>query len=236
MVSRKYMALSLVLIAGFCLCPAGNNYSREIKTSFNTSMSHGLEARSWLEIKNADIVKQKKDFSCGSGALATILKYYYNENIREEDILDWFIDNKDIEADSIEELGADKEVTISFNDLKLFAEQKDHKAVGLAVSANALKKLRHPAIIFLDIRGTEHFSVFKGSSAKFVHLADPTFGNIRMRKNRFEKSFSTRENPDLPGKILGILAEGEPNEDFLATPPATGLVYRLISGKASINK
>ncbi len=203
--------------------------SQDMTPYFDPNIIHDLETRSWLEIKNAGIVKQKKDFSCGSGALATILKYYYNEKIKEEDILNWLFDKKNVGADYIEKLN--KKISISFYDLKLFAQENGYEAPGFALSPKALNNLRHPVIIYLDIRGNEHFSVFKGISDRFVHLADPTFGNIRMRTHKFKKSFDTRDDRHLQGRILGILGDKEVNEDFFKIPPRTDLVYQLISNK-----
>lgn len=222
-----------MLIAAFCFAPAKPAVSQGMKTRFNSSMTHKLESRSWLEIKNAGIVKQKKDFSCGSGALATILKHYYNEEIKEADILNWVFERKNVGADSNNAF--DQKVNISFYDLKRFAQKKGYEATGIALSANALKNLKHPVIIYLDIRGTEHFSVFKGVSDKFVHLADPTFGNIKMRAHRFKKCFDTRDDRSLQGKILGILGDSEINRDFLEIPARTDLVYRLISNRPGMD-
>ena len=32
--------------------------------------------KSWFEIKNKNLTRQKYDYSCGSASLSTILKYY----------------------------------------------------------------------------------------------------------------------------------------------------------------
>jgi len=226
---KYFSVIFLMLITTFCFIPAKHAVSQGLKTRFNRSMTHKLEGRSWLEIKNEGIVKQKKDFSCGSGALATILKHYYNEEIKEADILNWIFEIKDVGADSIKTF--DKKVNISFYDLKIFAQKKGYEATGIALSAKALKNLKHPVIVYLDIRGTEHFSVFKGVSDKFVHLADPTFGNIKMRAQRFKKCFDTRDDRSLQGKILGILGDSEINKDFLEIPARTDLVNQLISSR-----
>ena len=44
-------------------------------------------ACTWKQIKEANIVMQKRDYSCGAAALATILVYYWGDNVTEEKIL-----------------------------------------------------------------------------------------------------------------------------------------------------
>ena len=48
----------------------------------NTNIS--ITLKSWISIKNKNLVRQQHDYSCGSASLSTILTYYYNQNISEE--------------------------------------------------------------------------------------------------------------------------------------------------------
>jgi hypothetical protein len=43
--------------------------------------------KSWKDLRDADIVMQKLDFSCGAASLATILKGFYDYDVTEQDIL-----------------------------------------------------------------------------------------------------------------------------------------------------
>ncbi len=102
---------------------------------------------SYIEIKNRNLVRQKEDYSCGSASLATILKYYYNYDISERDILDMVMKLKGITKDNfvqkIKENGG-----LSFLDLSFVAKSKGFKALGLAMDYNTLTKLKAPCYTF----------------------------------------------------------------------------------------
>ncbi len=159
---------------------------------------------SYIEIKNKNLVRQKEDYSCGSASLATILKYYYNYEISEKEILDMVMKLKGITKDNfvqkIKEAGG-----LSFLDLSIIAKTKGFKALGLALDYNTLTKLKAPVILFVKIRKNEHFTVYKGADSKNVYLADPSFGNIKVRISKFKEMFYNREDLKYPGKILAIL-------------------------------
>src|SRR5579862_6421556 len=43
---------------------------------------------SWRELKDKNVVKQNRDYSCGAASLCTLLKYYWGDNVTEQKILD----------------------------------------------------------------------------------------------------------------------------------------------------
>jgi predicted double-glycine peptidase len=79
--------------------------------------------KSWIEIKNQNLTRQKFDYSCGSASLSTILKYYYKNDISEKDVLNKVLQQKGV-SEKKEDL-EDKDFTLSFFGFgSLFAKNK----------------------------------------------------------------------------------------------------------------
>ena len=55
--------------------------------------------KSWIEFKNENLTRQDYDYSCGSASLSTVMKYYYDQNISEKDVLDAVLEIKGIDND-----------------------------------------------------------------------------------------------------------------------------------------
>lgn len=122
------------------------------------------------EMRYKDIVPQKFDFSCGSAAMATILKYIYDvEEVKEEVISEEMIEKGD--QQKIREKG------FSLLDMKKYAERHGFQASGYKVKAENLQKLKIPSIVLLNTRGYKHFVVLKGIKDQKAYLADPAIGN-----------------------------------------------------------
>ena len=136
--------------------------------------------RSLRELRDAGVVKQRYDYSCGSASLATLLTYGLNDPVDEDALLRALL-----EPLSPEELTALQKKGLSLCDLQQLAQQRGHKAQGFRVHASQLAKLSRPVIVFIKPRGYEHFAVFKGLRGDRVHLADPSLGNVRMPVYRF---------------------------------------------------
>ncbi|MEK7812442.1 MAG: C39 family peptidase [Candidatus Desantisbacteria bacterium] len=185
---------------------------------------------SWIELRDRGLVRQAYDYSCGASSLSTILEYFFNEDIDEKEILDVILKFKGI--DNKENL-EDKDFRLSFHDFEEFARLKGYKAIGLALPIESLKQLKIPAIVFIKIRRREHFSVYKGMDKQFVYLADPSFGNIKVRISKFDEMFATRKDDNHPGKILVFVPldktkEGQINKEFLDIPEGSWFVYDVI--------
>jgi len=58
----------------------------EIHLRYKTSTG-SLPIKTWKDLRDAQVVKQDLDVSCGSAAAATILQFFYGRDISEEDIL-----------------------------------------------------------------------------------------------------------------------------------------------------
>jgi predicted double-glycine peptidase len=157
-------------------------------------------SKSWLDLRNKDLISQKYDYSCGSASLSTIFQYFYKKNITELDILDTILDgNNTVQED-------DKNILFSFLDLARVAIKKDFKSFSLELNFETLKKLKIPAILYVVIRKESHFTVFKAIDRNHIYLADPSFGNIKMPIEKFKEIFNTNNNK---GKILLVIPKNK---------------------------
>lgn len=136
------------------------------------------------ELKNKHVVRQQYDYSCGSAALTTILKYYLGEEIDEAQTVDAMLHYGEREK-IIERRG------FSLLDMKRFVSNMGYKSGGFKGSVEDLYELEHPAVIPIEYRGFKHFVVLKKATRKRVFVADPAFGNYSMTIPQFEKIWPT---------------------------------------------
>jgi predicted double-glycine peptidase len=129
------------------------------------------------------MVRQRYDLSCGAASLATILNYFYNEEIEELDIIKYMLEHG--EKEKIAEKG------FSLLDLKGFAEHMDYMAAGYKeVPVEKLRNLKTPAIVLLKTGKYSHFVVLKGIRSDMAYIADPAFGNRSMSLESFQKDWN----------------------------------------------
>lgn len=207
-------------------------YSADRLLAINRLESIEVPVKSWIEIKNHNLVRQEYDYSCGSASIGTVLKYFFNDNVSEREVLDFVLKKKGVDKPDKSKLEG-KDLTLSFYDLKEFAEGRNYKVFGLALDMETLKKLKVPAIVFVNIRRKEHFTVYKGMDERFVYLADPSFGNIKVTHWKFQEMFYSRDNERHPGKMLVFIpldekVKSEVSRDFMKIPEKSDFVYRVI--------
>ena len=103
---------------------------------------------SWKDLRDRNVVIQKFDYSCGSGALATLMRYYFGDKVSEEELL------LSILGRMTEEEVKDREKKgLSLLDLKRCAEQRGYQAAGVKLKYASLPKLKGPVLIHLEREG-----------------------------------------------------------------------------------
>jgi hypothetical protein len=163
---------------------------------------------SWKALRDANIVKQKYDYSCGAASVATLLTFYFGEKTSEKEVIKLILKNRN--KTDIEKITKEG---FSLLDLKEAVEKLGYFGGAYRLKLKHLKKLRTPVIVFIQSRGYKHFAVFKGIRGNRVYLADPSRGNIRMAIYRFKEQWQ--------GIILVIdKKESSPPSDFLILPSA----------------
>jgi predicted double-glycine peptidase len=193
--------------------------------------------KSWIEFKNENLTRQNYDYSCGSASLSTILKYYYDLNISEKDILDTILKSKGYDITKKEKL-EDGDTSLSFLDLANFSKNKGFKTFGLALDFTSLQKLKAPVILFVKIRKSEHFTILKYVDKNYVYLADPSFGNIKVKISKFKEMFYQRDDLKYPGKILAIVPISNKQKEnikqsFMSVQKSSDFIYKNIKDKLS---
>lgn len=128
---------------------------------------------------------QSRDYSCGSAALATLMRYYFGDDKTEADILTNILDS--LTAEGIEKR---KKNGLTMLDLKLCAERMGYQAVGVKLDLATLAELKGPVLIHVSKRGFNHFAVLREVRDDEVYLADPRRGNLKLRLWRFVKEWT----------------------------------------------
>jgi predicted double-glycine peptidase len=127
----------------------------------------------FVQMRYRDMVRQAYDVSCGAAALATILKYFYGEDVTEQSVIDQIMTNADEETK--EKIGKDG---FSMLELKKEGERFGLVAGGFRIpEVQSLEKLQVPALTLINIRGYDHFVVIRSVENGRIYIADPAFGN-----------------------------------------------------------
>jgi predicted double-glycine peptidase len=128
------------------------------------------------------MVPQRYDFSCGSAALASLLRYGYGLEIGETDLIRRMM------------VGADPRDVVrngfSMLDMKRYVESIGMRAHGFRIDTGALYQLQMPVIALLDLKGYKHFVIVKGAAAGRVFVADPALGHRVMGEGDFTRGWN----------------------------------------------
>lgn len=197
-----------VVLAGGLFGPGA--LAEEARRNMHSPAVH-VPVKSWKTLRDARIVKQDLDYSCGAASLATLLNAHYRQNVTEQAILK-AIDKGEGRA--------------SFEDMQRALPAFGFKAQGFAGSWEQLAKLKMPVIVYLKHRKDDHFSVLRGISEEAVWLADPSLGNRTYSRQQFLQMWETRADDKDPsglrGKFLAVLpviADVRVTNDFFTKAP-----------------
>ena len=174
-----------MLMAG-ALSFGGGVHGAEVRirlATIGTGVTLNANVTSVQELRERNVVIQRYDYSCGSAALATILRYHFNDVVNEQDIVTDMIARGDVQK-IIERRG------FSLLDMKRFAERQGYKAAGYRMSYEDLVAFDTPTIVPIVINDYRHFVVFKGANRDRVFLADPAYGNRSLPIDEFEQAWS----------------------------------------------
>lgn len=159
-----------------------------------------IKLKSWTSLKHEQVVQQGLDYSCGSASIATILKYYFGDDWREDVII----------ADTTSRM-SEQELTdrikngFSMMDMKQTLIRLGYQAAGVKLTTEQATRLKGPVIVLLYKETSNHFVVLRGIQHGEVFLSDPTAGNIRMSIDDFNQQWK--------GEVLII---GKANTDIKA--------------------
>lgn len=169
-----------VVLSGLALFASGYTASAgSVGLSSGFGGAFSINVVSLKEARFKSVIKQQYDFSCGSAALATLLKFHYDYPVTEEKIFTAMYEAGDKEK--IKKLG------FSLLDMKKHVENIGLKADGYRLNLDKLQKVGVPAITLINTRGYKHFVVLKGVTDDEVVVGDPAMGVRVMSRDSFEK-------------------------------------------------
>ncbi|MGA2031632.1 MAG: cysteine peptidase family C39 domain-containing protein [Thermoguttaceae bacterium] len=151
-----------------------------------------------------NVVMQQRDYSCGAAALATLIRYYWGENVGEIDLL------KAIVATLTPEQLQDRVKNgLSMTDLRKAAVAQGYMASVGRLTLEKLIAVRVPVIVCIKPGKQEHFVVLRGTLGDRVFLADPIRGNIRIALCEFGQQWVDQ----------AVLVVAKPGTDLPAHSP-----------------
>lgn len=146
----------------------------------NQSDPYSKSVRSLKDIRGEGVVRQKWDMSCGAAALSTLLTYEFKDNTPETAIVVWILHR--VDPVKVRNRGG-----FSLLDLKRFADARGYDAQGYTgMSIEELASQKTAVIVPIRLKGFDHFIVVNRIADGHVIIADPGFGNITMRVDRFQ--------------------------------------------------
>jgi predicted double-glycine peptidase len=152
--------------------------------------------------KFVNVVRQHNDFSCGSAALATILKYAYGMNVTERDVYNGMY--------AMSDQALVRERGFSLLDIRNYVQSIGFDGEGYQISPKALDRVKVPVIVLLNINRYEHFVVMRKATPNGVYIADPELGNYVTPPETFLKEWQF-------GVIFAVIGKGYINDNPLVT-------------------
>jgi len=126
------------------------------------------------------LVKQAYDYSCGSSALATLLRFHFGENLTEKQVIQGMLHYGDIEK-------IQRRRAFSLLDMKKFVSKLGYRGVGYKAKIEDLMDLDNPGIIPIKIFNYRHFTVLKGIHKGHIFLVDPWRGHSSYSLSQFQQ-------------------------------------------------
>lgn len=160
---------------------------------------------SWKALNQQRVIMQQYDYSCGAASLATLMKYYFNDDINEKTLLEYIKT-----VFSQQEYARIEKDGLSFLELEKISRSRGYQSASVRLKLSALKQLSGPVIVFLKTKDYRHFVVLRGIREDRVFLADPSRGNLRVPIETFQKEWKGETF------VLGKKGFGTPNKHKLA--------------------
>ena len=172
-------ALAALWLAG---CSAGALPEAGNNVNYGGLLSVRLPVTSMTGLRFETVVRQQYDFSCGSAALATLLRYQYDDPETEQtSFLGMWRDGDKVQ---IRRLG------FSLLDMKRYLATRGITADGYRVTIDQIVKVGIPGIALIDFNGYKHFVVVKGIDGGGLLIGDPSLGLRRETMRTFVRQWN----------------------------------------------
>ena len=179
--------ISFILAVVFMISGTASAWATEVDVLVGQTR-YRKPIKSLLELRRENVVVQNLDYSCGAAALATVLRYGFEESITEAEIIGFIFVFGTTPEEGYKKYFKRKGFTLL--DLKRAARAKGYQSVGYK-GMNLLELLellyteRVPVLVPIKPMDFNHFVVVKGIEGDRILLADPAVGNTTMSLNRF---------------------------------------------------
>jgi predicted double-glycine peptidase len=194
--------------------------------------SDGIRAtksvRTLKEMRNAQVVRQNWDMTCGAAALSTLLTYDFKDDTPETAVVVWIL--RRTSPVKVRALGG-----FSLLDLKRFVQARGYRAEGFSeMSLEELSELKIPAIVPIHSKGVDHFVIVRGVFGDRVVLADPAFGNMTMKTGQFQSVWKEGIAFIVHPPDPGMFQKSEQERSALSgvVTPRGATVYRAVQQSA----
>jgi len=178
----KALAAAASLAAVLSACTGAPLPEGGAQLDMTGQLAFAMPVTSLIGRRFQTVVRQQYDFSCGSAALATLLRYHYEDPQTEQSVfLGMF---RDGDRAQIQRLG------FSLLDMKRYLAARGVGADGYRVTLDQIAKARLPGIALIDFNGYKHFVVVKGVEAGGLLLGDPSLGLRRESIATFMKQWN----------------------------------------------
>ena len=158
----------------------------------------------WIAQRDAGVVRQERDFSCGLAALATVLTHYYRDPTSESELFEDLLRLREPESGRQDPSQVQASQALSFDELAKLGAVRGYAVLGVSMHLDDLVKLRRPVIVALDQTGDAHFTVLRAASSRGAfNLADPSWGNVWLGRPEFRTRFADNAT-SLRGRLLII--------------------------------
>lgn len=147
-------------------------------------------AKSLSDFQRDNVVIQRLDYSCGSAALATLLRYYFQDEVGEKEILNTIFARLRRSENPQAELKDRIENGFSMLDLLNASKDLGYLGAVVRIPISKLAESQAPVIVRIEKYGYKHFVVFRGIHDDTVYLADPIRGNVRLSIQEFLDQWS----------------------------------------------
>lgn len=169
-------------LASVALMTSGASAQTRFVTGMGALNDFAIPVTSVLDRKYWTVIRQQFDFSCGSAALATLLRYHYGMRVREDDVFRGMWAEGDREQ--IQRLG------FSLLDMKRYLQALNLRADGYQVSLEQIADAGLPGVALIAPNGYRHFVVVKGVNEREVLVGDPSLGLTIMPREEFLETWN----------------------------------------------
>jgi predicted double-glycine peptidase len=168
----------------------------DVQVSVVAAGPYNVSVVTWKDRPFLTVVHQRYDFSCGSAALATLLRYQYGRDVDENQIFKdmWAVGDHD----AIGKHG------FSLADMKRYLATRGMGSDGYRVPLERYAQAKVPGIAVIRVGGYKHFVVIKSVRDGEVLVGDPATGLHAYTEADFQNMWD--------GLIFVIHDEAHPND------------------------